>query len=125
MSYKPENYPSVAAYLIVADAQATLDFATRTFGADTVRAFRDDEGVIRHAEMRIDDTIVMLGQMEPGIESLMHVYVPDVDACYARALAAGGRAIEAPVGKPDGDRRGGVRDANGIQWWMATGGDAA
>ncbi|HST45626.1 MAG TPA: hypothetical protein VLK29_10440, partial [Luteimonas sp.] len=50
----------------------------------------------------------------------VHVYVADVDAVYARALAAGATAVQAPVQKGDADRRGGFRDAGGTTWWVAT-----
>ncbi|WP_118133179.1 VOC family protein [Oceanicella sp. SM1341] len=117
--YKPHGYPDLSAYLVVADAQATLDFAARAFGAELLRCFRDEEGVIRHAELRIGDSVVMLGQMPGGPEAHLHLYVADPDAVQARALAAGVAEVAPQELKPDGDRRGGVRDANGTTWWIA------
>jgi PhnB protein len=72
-----------------------------------------------HAEVRIDDTVVMIadgGEGWPPVPSHVHVYVPEVDAVYARALEAGAT----PVKKDDEDKRGGVRDAGGTTWWIAT-----
>ncbi|HUS15017.1 MAG TPA: VOC family protein, partial [Chloroflexia bacterium] len=72
---------------------------------------------------RIDDTVVMLsdpGPSSPAFPVWVHVYVPDVDTTYARALAAGGVSVQAPVQKDDPDRRGGVQDPAGNTWWIAT-----
>lgn len=118
MSYKPNGYTSVAPYLVVADAERTLAFAAEVFGGETLRVFRDGDDRIVHAESRIDDTVVMIGQMPGGPAAHVHVYVTDVDATYERALAAGAVAVEAPASKPEGDRRGGVRDPNGTTWWL-------
>jgi uncharacterized glyoxalase superfamily protein PhnB len=121
MSYKPADYTSVAPYLVVADAAASLSFAGTVFGAQTLRVFRRDDGSIVHAEMRIDDTVVMLGQMPGGPPAHVHVYLPDPEAAFARALDAGGEAVEPVEAKSDGNIRGGVRDANGVTWWLSRG----
>jgi PhnB protein len=77
-----------------------------------------------HVEVRVGDTVVMLadaGETYPAFPIWLHVYVPDVDAAYARALEAGGEAVQAPVQKPgDPDRRGGVKDPAGSTWWIST-----
>lgn len=52
--------------------------------------------------------------------SHVHVYVPDVDAIYARALQSGAAAVQEPVQKGDEDKRGGFKDAWGTTWWVAT-----
>lgn len=76
-----------------------------------------------HAEVRIDDSVVMLADGNadwPPVPSYVHVYVPDVDATYRRALEAGPTSVQEPVQKDDEDRRGGVRDAGGTTWWIVT-----
>jgi uncharacterized glyoxalase superfamily protein PhnB len=81
------------------------------------------DGGIRHAEVKIDDSVVMVADAVDGyppISACTHVYVPDVDAAYQRALAAGGTSIEAPSRKDDPDRRCGVRDPAGNAWWIGT-----
>ncbi|MFT3974589.1 MAG: VOC family protein [Amaricoccus sp.] len=120
MPYKPEGHTSVAPYLIVPDAEATLAFVRAVFAAEPIFLKRADDGTIQHAEVRIDDTVVMCGQY-PGVPPAhVHVYLPDVDAAFARAIDAGG-TVEQPVAeKGDGDRRGGVADPNGTVWWLAT-----
>ncbi len=125
MGYKPEGYTSVAAYLIVSDAQATLDFAAAVFGAPQLRVMRRDDGGIMHAEFRIDDTVVMVGETQGGPQAHLHVYLEDPDAAFARAVDAGASVVEEISLKDDGDRRGGVRDACGTTWWLARGAASA
>lgn len=120
MAYKPRNYPTASPYLLVADAEACLRFLDAVFDAEPLRAIRDGDGAIRHAEARVEDSVVMIGQMPGGPGAHVHVYVRDVDAVYARALEAGATAVQAPQRKDDADRRGGVTDANGTTWWIAT-----
>ena len=122
-SYKPNGYTSVAPYLIVAGASATIDFLIRVFGGVELRRFADPAGGILHAEVRIDDTVVMIAdgvEGWPPVPSHVHVYVPDVDATYRRALQAGAAPLQEPVQKDDADKRGGVKDAGGTTWWIAT-----
>lgn len=123
MSHKPEGYTSVAPYLIVDEAARTIDFLVRVFGAEELRRFDTPDGGVMHAEVRIDDTVVMLtdgGGDWPPIPANVHVYVPDVDDVHRRALEAGAVSVQEPVKKDDEDRRGGVRDAGGTTWWIAT-----
>jgi PhnB protein len=122
-SYKPAGYTSVAPYLIVAGASATIDFLKQVFDASELRRFAEPGGKLMHAEVRIGDTVVMMGDAGEGWPSApahVHVYVSDVDATYARALAAGATSVQEPVQKQDEDKRGGVKDAAGTTWWMAT-----
>lgn len=120
--YKPENYNSVSPYLMVDGADATIAFLKRVFGASQLRRIPGAEGKVLHAEVRIDDTVVMLtdGDGGPAIASHVHVYVSDVDAVYRRALEAGATSVQAPVKKDDEDKRGGVKDAGGTTWWIGT-----
>lgn len=121
--HKPERYTSVAPYLIVDGAAKTIEFLTCVFGAKELRRFAGPDGKLMHAEVCIDDTVVMLADGGPGwppIPSHVHIYVPDVDATYKRALGAGATSVQVPVKKDDPDKRGGVKDAGGTTWWIAT-----
>jgi uncharacterized glyoxalase superfamily protein PhnB len=121
--YKPNNYSTVSPYLIVTGASETIDFLKRVFGAVELRRFPDAAGKIRHAEVRIEDTVVMIadgGENWPSVPSYVHVYVRDVDAAYKRALQAGAISVQEPTKKEDEDKRGGVKDAGGTTWWIAT-----
>jgi PhnB protein len=122
-SYKPTDYSTVSPYLIVAGASATIDFLKQVFGATELRRFPDPSGKLMHAEVRIGDTVVMIADGAEGwppVPSYVHVYVSDVDAIYKRALAAGATSVQEPVKKDDEDKRGGVKDAGGTTWWIAT-----
>jgi PhnB protein len=123
--FKPRSYNSVSPYLIVTDAAATIRFLVTVFGAVELRRFADPSGErLMHAEVRLDDTVIMLGDcvegVWPAVAAHVHVYVPDVDATYAKALHNGATAVQAPVQKQDEDKRGGFKDAWGTTWWVAT-----
>ncbi len=120
MTYKPDGYTSVAPYLIVADARAHLEFLDTVFLAERLRFMERADGSVEHAEARIEDTVVMFGEM-PGAssEAHVHVYVSDPDAVFARALEAGASTVMALEDREDGDRRGGFQGPTGVIWWVA------
>jgi uncharacterized glyoxalase superfamily protein PhnB len=104
-------------------AQRVIDFLKATFDAKEARRHDNPDCSIVHAEVRIDDTVVMLsdgGGNFPAFPVWLHVYVPDVDATYRRALAAGGSSVQEPMQKGDPDRRCGVKNPAGNTWWTAT-----
>jgi uncharacterized glyoxalase superfamily protein PhnB len=122
-AYRPEGYNRVSPYLVVSGADGTIEFLKRVFGAVELRRVPNPAGKLMHAEVRIDDTVVMLADAVDGwppVPSHVHVYVPDVDATYALALKAGATSVQEPVKKADEDKRGGVKDAGGTTWWIAT-----
>ena len=99
MAWKPDGYTSVAPYLVVDGAQRTIDFLTAVFDAQPLRMHPMGER-LGHAEVRIDDTVLMLADgMDgwPPVASHVHLYVPDVDATWSRALAAGATLPEAAL----------------------------
>jgi uncharacterized glyoxalase superfamily protein PhnB len=123
VSHKPENYSTVSPYLIVNGASETIAFLERVFGAVELRRFPDESGKLMHSEVRIDDTVLMIADGAEGwppLQSHVHVYVADVDATYRFALEAGAESVQEPVRKQDEDKRGGVKDAGGTTWWIAT-----
>jgi PhnB protein len=122
-TYRPDGYSAVSPYLIVDGAARTIEFLIRVFGAQELRRFPAEDGRIIHAELRIEDTVLMVAdsaQGWPPVPSHVHVYVPDVDATFRAALDAGGEAVQEPEKKNDEDRRGGVMDPGGTTWWIAT-----
>ena len=121
--YKPEGYNGVSPYLIVNDAARTIQFLKDVFGAVQLRAYPDESGKLMHAEVRIDDSVVMLADAAPSWPALtahVHVYVADVDAVYRRALQLGAVSVQEPIKKADEDKRGGVKDTGGTTWWIST-----
>ena len=122
MAFKPDGYNSASPYLLVEGAQATVDFLKAVFDAEPLRIVSGEQGRLRHAEVRIDDSVIMLADAIegwPAVNGHVHVYVADVDATWARALQAGGTEVQAPVQKDDADKRGGVRDQGGTTWWIS------
>jgi uncharacterized glyoxalase superfamily protein PhnB len=122
-AHKPDGYTTVSPYLIVDGAGRTIDFIVRALDGKELRRFANPDGRIMHAEVRIGDSVIMLGDTGenwPPVPAHVHVYVPDVDATYRRALAAGATSLQEPVQKQDEDKRGGVKDAGGTTWWIST-----
>ena len=126
----PEGYHSVTPYLIIDGAEEAIRFYTQAFGAtEVLRLPMGDK--IGHAEIRIGDSIVMLADEWPdmdirgptsrgGATSSLMVYVEDVDAAFARAVAAGA-AVDRPVEDQFyGDRSGTIIDPFGHKWTLST-----
>jgi PhnB protein len=123
MPYKPDTYPALSPYVIASDARALIDFIAATFDASRLALYEREDGSVMHAELRIDDSVVMLGEANegwPAVPSHLHVYVADVDATYAKALSNGAESLQPPTKGDDPDRRGGVRDPVGNTWWIST-----
>jgi PhnB protein len=122
----PKGYHTLTPYMIAADGPALLEFAKQAFGAEeTFRAVGTAGGL--HGEMRIGDSMLMMGGGIPGREfratpntHALHIYVKDVDAAYQKALAAGATSIEAPKDQEYGERSGSVKDPAGNHWYIAT-----
>jgi uncharacterized glyoxalase superfamily protein PhnB len=123
-TYQPAGYSTVSPYLFVSSADLTLKFLVDVLDAVELRRFLVPDGRIAHAEVRLGDSIIMLsdgGEGWPPVPAHIHVYVPDVDATYERALEAGATSVQEPVRKSDEqDKRAGVKDAGGTTWWIAT-----
>jgi PhnB protein len=116
-----EGFGTVTPYLVVERHEEFLAFVKQAFGAEeTFRAPGSAGGT--HVELRIGDSMVMAGGGRdiPAYPSAIHLYVPDADAVYRRALEAGATSLYAPTDQPYGDREGGVRDGFGNVWYIAT-----
>jgi uncharacterized glyoxalase superfamily protein PhnB len=118
-----EGFTTVTPYLRVPGA-GLFDFLSTVFGAIETSVTRTASGGV-HREVRVGDSMLMIGEVgsDVGVESspaAFHVYVPDVDAVFERAIAAGAKAIGAPEDRPYGERLGFVQDAFGNHWYIAT-----
>jgi len=120
----PEGYHSVTPYLVVKNAAGLIDFMKQALGAEETFRMPGPGGAIRHAEMRIGDSLVMLadaaGAENPPMPAMIHLYVPDADGLYKRALQLGATSLREPADQFYGDRSAGVKDAFGNHWWLAT-----
>lgn len=123
-AYKPEGYTSLAPYLVAPGVQQVIDFLKKAFNATELRRFDKPDGSVMHAEVRIDDTVVMMADASPEYPAFpiwLHLYVKDVDDAYRRALEAGGVSVREPTrSEGDPDKRGGVKDPAGNTWWVST-----
>ncbi len=123
MADNMDTYRTVTPYLVVPDADGEMQFLKAAFGATEAGCQRHQDGTIMHAELQVGSSMVMLGQAGGDWKALsgaFYVWVPDVDAAYARALQAGATSQSAPDDKPYGHRSAGVVDGNGINWWIAS-----
>ena len=119
----PEGYHTVTPYIVAKDAAGVIDFARRAFGAKEHHVMRLPDGRVMHGDIVIGSSHVMVGQAggeNKAFPAMLYLYVPDVDAVYTQALAAGGTSISEPATQFYGDRHGAVNDADGNQWWIAT-----
>jgi PhnB protein len=118
----PKGFGTVTPFLKVADAAKQIEFLQKAFAAQITFRMNGPNGSLIHAEAKIGDSMVMIGQAPAGQEmrSMINLYVPDTDASYHSAIAAGATSIREPADQFYGDRSGGVRDICGNEWWMAT-----
>jgi PhnB protein len=120
-----KGFKTVTPYIVTQNADSVIDFVKKTFGAEETQRAVMPGGV--HSEVRIDDSMLMIGGGAPGVEwkrdsqlGAFHVYVRDCDAAYERAMEAGGRSLHEPTDQPYGERSGTVIDAAGNFWYIAT-----
>jgi PhnB protein len=121
--YKWEGAPTVQPYLHPLRADPVIGFLKRAFDAQEIGRYATPDGVIHHVTMKIGDSHLEMGEAHGPYQpmpGMFYLYVPDCDALYRRALAAGATSISEPKDQPYGDRSGAVKDAFGNQWYIAT-----
>jgi len=115
------GFTTVTPYITVVEVERLVKFAKEAFGAVETGKAIGESGHL-HYELRIGDSMLMFGGGVKGRENpqALHIYVPDADAAYQRALEAGGESLGAPQDRPYGERQGGVKDPAGNLWYIAT-----
>jgi PhnB protein len=115
------GFHTVTPYLIHPDVAGLVAFIARAFGGVETFRSRGSAGGL-HVEVRIGDSMLMIGGTDGGLPlpAMLYLYMEDADAVYRQALAAGGTSLMEPAELGDGDRRGGVQDPFGNQWWIGT-----
>jgi PhnB protein len=127
----PEGHHTVTPYLIVGDAAGALAFYKKAFGAEELMRVAAPNGKIGHAEIRIDDSVIMLADEHPDMNARgphafggspvsIHLYVEDVDAVAGQAIAAGATVVRPVQDQFYGDRSGSFTDPFGHSWHVAT-----
>ena len=127
----PEGFHTVTPHLVIKGAAAAIDFYKRALGAEVLARMDGPGGTVGHAELKIGDSIIFLADEFPGAPCTspqtlggspvsLHLYVPDVDATFQRAISAGGRETMAVTDMFWGDRFGQLQDPFGHSWSIAT-----
>jgi len=127
----PDGYHSVTPYLIVRGAAKAIDFYKTAFGAVELFRMPGPDGKVAHAEIKIGDSPVMLADEHPQMGAVgpqagvrppvgLMIYIPDVDAVFAKAVAAGATVQKPLQNQFYGDRSGTVTDPFGHTWTIST-----
>lgn len=129
-NYVPRDFKTVNVFLIVKDAEKALRFYNNAFGAEVTMKLTDPDGKIVHAEMKIEDTIIMMAEEEgsktlspestgnPGV--IIQLYTGDAEGLFESAIKAGAEVVFPLQSQFYGDRAGRVKDPFGHQWIIAT-----
>lgn len=121
--FVPKNYPQVIPYFIVDDAQRLIEFIKTVLEAEQIEKHLNEKGQVEHAAYKIGDGLVELSDASerfPARTNTIHLYVPDTDGAYKKALAAGAVSLYQPEDMPYGERSAGVEDPFGNYWFFAT-----
>ncbi|MFO0727406.1 MAG: VOC family protein [Myxococcota bacterium] len=119
----PERYHTLTPFLTVKDAAGLIEFLKRAFGAVEHERIEGPPGVVRHGELQVGDSMVMLAEASAaagGSVSSIYMYVENVDETYKKAIEAGAQPLTEVMNMPFGDRSGGVVDPAGNRWWIST-----
>ena len=119
----PTGHHSVSPYLVATGVEKLIPFLEQAFEGECIERQQRPDGVTAHAEVRIGDSIVMMGEASEqwkAMPAALYVYLTDVDTTYRRAVGAGGRVLSEPSDMFYGDRSGAVIDPCGNYWWIAT-----
>lgn len=119
----PEGYHTITPFLTVQGADKLIDFMKQIFAATEIERMTNPDGTVKHAEVRIGDSVVMIsesrGEWKP-MPAALYLYVSDADAAYKRALQAGATSLMEPIDTFYGSRESGVKDQFGNYWWITT-----
>jgi uncharacterized glyoxalase superfamily protein PhnB len=118
-----KGFRVITPYLFAQNASRLIDFIAKVFGGSEVYRKERPDGAIIHAEIRIGDSMLMLGEATAQFGPMptsIYLYVADSDSVYQHALAAGGVSVFPIMTLPNGERYGGVKDVCGNIWWIAT-----
>ncbi len=127
----PDNYSGVIAYLVIRGASEAVEFYKKVFGAEVLMILATPDGMIGHAELKINGGIIMLADEVPemdinapptigGSATGLMMYVEDVDAVFAAALEAGATQFKPLCDQFYGDRSGTLDDPFGHRWTVAS-----
>lgn len=115
----PAGHHTITPGMVVPGVSRLIDFLKAAFGAEEVERYEAPDGTVAHAEVRIGDSSLMMGEPFAGfapMPCMLTLYVDDVDATFKRAVEAGAQSLEEPKNQPYGYRTARVRDPSGNRW---------
>ena len=119
----PTGYTTVAPWVVTDDTGALLDFVTQVFDGEELARGKTEDGSIGHGEIKVGDTVVLAFDRRadwPALPSLLRVFVPDADAAFGRAIAAGADVVTELADSAFGQRGGRIKDPFGNVWWIVS-----
>ena len=119
----PPELRSITPYLHPKGTPKVIEFMKRAFGAEEIARHQDDEGTVHHAQIRIGDSIIAMGEAHGQYQPMspaLHLYLDDMDRAYEQALKAGATSISEPADLDYGDRGASVKDPFGHVWYIAS-----
>ena len=119
----PDGFHTVTPYLVVKGVPELIEFMCTGLGGELLEKNAMPDGAVMHAQVKVGDSIVMMGEAQEGSDPMpafLYLYVTDTDALYNQALSAGATSVQEPKDEFYGDRTSGVKDASGNMWWIAT-----
>jgi PhnB protein len=122
-NYIPATLHNVNVYMHPLRADPVIRFLKDAFGAEELAKYASPDGVVHHAVIKVGTSVVEMGEAHgpyQPMKSAFYVYLPNVDAVYRKALAAGAKSLSEPADQPYGDRTAGVTDAFGNTWYTAS-----
>jgi len=122
-THVPEGLHTVNVYLHPRSPAQVIDFMKQAFAAEEVARYAGPDGTIHHAQVRIGDSVIEMGEAHGPYQpmpTMFYLYVDDADAWYKRALQAGATSVSEPADQPYGDRNAGVKDPFDNVWYVAS-----
>jgi PhnB protein len=119
----PNGYHTLTPYITVRGVSKVIEFLKEAFAAEEINRFTLPDGTIKNVELRVGDSMVMMAEANDHFgprPTTLYMYVKNTDEAYQRALKAGAKSLMEPQDMFYGDRNGGVEDAGGNIWWIAT-----
>jgi len=117
------GFHTVTPYLLPAGADRLIRFVKDAFDAEEILRVPRPDGTVLHSQLRIGDSMIEMADPQspfPAMPAAIHLYVPNADEVYERALKAGGTSLHPMTDQPYGDREGSVLDPLGNHWYIAT-----
>lgn len=120
----PNGFHTVTPYITIPGASDLVNFVKKAFDAKVKEIHSTEDGIVRHALVKIGDSMVMIAESGEMTETPagihLYLYVKDTDTYYKQAMAAGATSLMEPADQFYGDRNAGVKDPSGCSWWIAT-----